>query len=267
MVRTMASNKDEATAQNAIIDAVVNDTEAAMAKVIASAMNAATDAYEASGQAKMPDTLMPEVQIALVNIWGRAGRMMGQRIIGQVKSGYKHLETKAGEEELFQRILREFIEQFGAMRVQQIMDATREAMARIIASGLKQGWSVAQIANDLRENIPEISRIRAGVIARTETHSASQHASIQVAKTSRLTLMKEWIPVEDGRTRDFGEGDGVIDQFSHRAMMGQRVPVDQAFKVPKRDGTFENMMFPGDPNGSAGNVINCRCANVFRRAD
>jgi len=267
MVRIMASNQDEAQAQNSIIDAVVNDTAAAMAKVIASAMNAATDAYEASGKPKLPETLNHEVQIALVNIWGRAGRMMGQRIIEQVKSGYKHLETKQDEEGLFQRILREFIEQFGAMRVQQITDATREAMERVIASGLKQGLSVEQIATDLRANITEISRIRANVIARTETHSASQHASLQVAKTSRLTLMKEWIPVEDGRTRDFGEGDGVIDQFSHRAMQGQRVPVDQAYKVPKRNGTFENMMFPGDPNGSAGNVINCRCANVFRRVD
>ena len=267
MVRTMASNQDEAAAQNAIIDGVVRDTEAAMAKVIAQAMNAATDAYEATGKPTIPDTLMPDVQAALANIWGRAGRMMGQRIIGQVKDGYRHLETKAGEESLFQRILIEFIQQFGALRVTQIVEATREGMMRVIASGLKQGLSVEQIAKDLRENIPLISRLRANVIARTETHSASQHASIQVAKTSRLTLMKEWVPVEDHRTRDFGEGDGIIDQFSHRAMTGQRVPVDHAFKVPRRDGTFENMMFPGDPNGSAGNVINCRCANIFRRAD
>lgn len=263
----MASNQAEATAQNAIIDAVIDDTEAAMAKVIAEAMNAAIDRYEALGQATIPDTHKPAVQLALVNIWGRAGRMAGQRIIEQVKDGYVHLETKQDEESLFQRILREYIEQFGAMRVEQITNATQEAMARVIASGLKQGWSVAQIAADLRDSIPEISRIRARVIARTETHSASQHASLQVARTSRLTLNKEWIPVEDHRTRDFGEGDGIVDEFSHRAMEGQAVPVDQAFKVPKRDGTFENMMFPGDPNGSAGNVINCRCANVFRRAD
>lgn len=263
----MASSKTEAAAQNAIIDAVIDDTEAAMAKVIAEAMSAAIDRYEAGGRATIPDEHMPAVQLALVNVWGRAGRMSGQRIIEQVKDGYVHLETKEHEEGLFQRILREFIEQFGAMRVEQITRATQEAMNRVIASGLKQGWSVAQIAADLRDNIPDISRIRARVIVRTETHSASQHASLQVAKTSRLTLVKEWIPVEDGRTRDFGEGDGIIDEFSHRAMEGQRVPVDQAFKVPKRDGTFENMMFPGDPNGSAGNVINCRCANVFRRAD
>lgn len=238
-----------------------------MAKVIAEAMNAAIDRYEAAGQAIIPDEHRPAVQLALANVWGRAGRMMGQRIIEQVKDGYTHLETKQDEESLFQRILREFIEQFGAMRVEQITQATQEAMSRVIGSGLKQGWSIAQIADDLRENIPEISRIRARVIVRTETHSASQHASLQVAKTSRLTLLKEWIPVEDHRTRDFGEGDGVVDGFSHRAMEGQRVPVDQAFKVPKKDGTFESMMFPGDPNGSAGNVINCRCANVFRRAD
>ena len=230
-------------------------------------MFAAIDTYETNGTAIIPDSHRPDIEIALVNIWGRAGRMLGQRIIEQVKSKQQRLEIKQDEDSLFDRILQEFIEQFGAMRVVQITTGTQEAMARVIASGLKEGLSRAEIAKDLRTFIPDISRIRAAVITRTETHSASQHASIEVARTSRLTLVKEWIPVEDHRTRDFGEGDGVIDEFSHRAMEGQQVPLDMPFKVPKSDGTFENMMFPGDPNGSAGNVINCRCANVFVRAD
>jgi hypothetical protein len=33
------------------------------------------------------------------------------------------------------------------------------------------------------------------------------------------------------------------------------VPIDEPFIV-----SGEELMYPGDPSGSAGNVINCRCA-------
>jgi hypothetical protein len=50
--------------------------------------------------------------------------------------------------------------------------------------------------------------------------------------------------------------------FDHYNMNQIRVPLDKPFNV-----SGQNLMFPGDPNGSAGNVINCRCsvAQVARR--
>ena len=41
-----------------------------------------------------------------------------------------------------------------------------------------------------------------------------------------------------------------------------KVPADQPFKVPSKSGV-QDMMYPGDPNGSAGNVINCRCSSAI----
>ena len=50
--------------------------------------------------------------------------------------------------------------------------------------------------------------------------------------------------------------------FNHLVMNQKRVPLDKPFNV-----SGQNLMFPGDPNGSAGNVVNCRCsvAQVVRR--
>ena len=68
---------------------------------------------------------------------------------------------------------------------------------------------------------------------------------------------KVWVSSIDNRTRRRPE-----DEFDHVEMNGVRVPLSEPFIVGG-----EEMMFPGDPKGSAGNTINCRCtvAQVVRR--
>ena len=48
---------------------------------------------------------------------------------------------------------------------------------------------------------------------------------------------------------------------SHRGMQGVTIPMDEPFKVPRRDGGYDYMMFPGDYSmgASAENTVNCRC--------
>jgi len=48
-------------------------------------------------------------------------------------------------------------------------------------------------------------------------------------------------------------------------MQGVKSPLDIPFKVPYGFGSFEALMFPGDPDGSAGNIINCRCPMTFQQ--
>lgn len=45
-------------------------------------------------------------------------------------------------------------------------------------------------------------------------------------------------------------------------MNGKRVPYDAGFVVPSTR-TIDLMQYPGDPQGAAGNVCNCRCTVVF----
>ena len=73
-----------------------------------------------------------------------------------------------------------------------------------------------------------MSRLRAAIIAtdRDPMLHLTTGAN-ETAKTTGLELAKEWVSVEDSRTRDFGEGDGVVEVRPERAMNGQTVDMDQ----------------------------------------
>lgn len=86
-------------------------------------------------------------------------------------------------------------------------------------------------------------------IARTETTFASAFAAMRAASQSNFEMTKEWISVKDKRTRT----DHLIEN-------SQIVDFNDPFIMA--DGT--QMMYPGDPKGSAAQVINCRCTLAFK---
>lgn len=218
-------------------------------------------------RADLPLDHIRRVRTALEELYRDITRQTAAALVDQFKSGYTWLETKADEDDFYERLYEEYLSSYGFSSISQISEATRRQIRAAIERGLKEGLSFNEIADDLRERAPDISATRALIIARTETHSASMYASTQSAKRSVIPLVKEWVSVEDGRTRDFGEGDGIVDEFSHRVMNGVQVPLDDPYEVPMSIGMMEKLMFPGDPAGSAANVINCRCSQVYKAAD
>jgi len=64
-------------------------------------------------------------------------------------------------------------------------------------------------------------------------------------------MQRVWVASNGERTRD-----------THRAADGQMVGMNDTFTV----GGSE-LRYPGDPNGPAAEVINCRCAVVFEIID
>ena len=66
---------------------------------------------------------------------------------------------------------------------------------------------------------------------------------MQSSAVSGYEMEKRWISALDKRTRD-----------PHSNVNGKKADQDDAFVVGG-----EKLMYPGDPNGAAGNVINCRC--------
>ena len=99
---------------------------------------------------------------------------------------------------------KEYLNQYGGTRIAQISETTRRQIVALIDKGLRDGLSLDEIAGEIRMRAPDMSALRAHTIARTETHSASMYASLQSAKQSTVELLKEWVSVEDSRTRDFG---------------------------------------------------------------
>jgi uncharacterized protein with gpF-like domain len=82
-------------------------------------------------------------------------------------------------------------------------------------------------------------------IARTETASAAGYAQHQTALDLGFTK-KQWISARDARTRD-----------SHSQLDGETRGINERYS--------NGLMYPGDPSGAAGEVINCRCIETWGR--
>jgi uncharacterized protein with gpF-like domain len=137
----------------------------------------------------------------------------------------------------------------------EITDTTRDDMRKILTKGMQEGWSI----NDMMKELEKlgINAYRAELIARTETTRAANQGALLGAVSTGLQTVKEWISVNDNRTRTLAK-----DQFDHLNMDKVQVPVDDLFKVPGRKGD-KYMEFPGDPAGGTGNTCNCRCTVGF----
>ena len=93
---------------------------------------------------------------------------------------------------------------------------------------------------------------RATNMADDQAHKASQ-AIIQAIgdkfQSTGRKAWKTWNTRRDGKVRS-----------AHRHASGQTVRMNEDFKVGG-----ETLRYPGDPNGSAGNTINCRCFIIVKR--
>lgn len=136
-----------------------------------------------------------------------------------------------------------------------VAQSSAKDIAKIIARGTEEQLGVNAIAKNINEVMPQIARFRARAIAVTETHNAAIFANLESTRQADreldLELLKVWEPVIDGETRD-----------DHRVMLDhEAIPLGGLFSV---GGEF--MDRPGDPGGSAEQVINCRCVVLYQRA-
>lgn len=132
--------------------------------------------------------------------------------------------------------------------VGEISLTTKDALAALVADGVSAGLSIPDIAKTIDGlYLEQIIPNRSVVIARTETIAATNSGSQTAAKATGLNLTKRWLSTPDDRTRD-----------AHVAANGQAVPIDSPYNVGD-----EAIMYPGDPDGSAENIIQCRCTETY----
>lgn len=129
-----------------------------------------------------------------------------------------------------------------------------------VARGAADGTSLRKVAQRVDALLDSTNAVenwtgRALVVTRTETLGALNFGrSDAFAEMDRQLgggLQQQWLSTVDARTRP-----------AHVAADGQRVAVGAPFTV---DG--EHLLRPGDPAGSAENVISCRCTTVLVNAD
>ena len=155
----------------------------------------------------------------------------------------RHDSTEA----LIDRLLTEWIENRAFNLATSLSNGSRDIAKRVLEDSINQGLGEAATARNIRKAINGLSRARSLRIARTETQAAMQSSGSAAADDLGATT-KEWVAIEDERTRD-----------THRVADGQTVPLNGKFNV---GGAA--LRFPGDPDaGAPGETINCRCSMAF----
>lgn len=183
----------------------------------------------------------------------------GERVLSGLKaSSGNGLEHKAVDPtqtyDVFNTLAAAYVEEYAPMQVANITNTTRKQIAEVIGTGLREGRTIPEIAAAVRTKGEEFAGRRAIVIARTETLGASSAGGHLMAKATGIPMQKEWLSTRDGRTRSIPRGDA----FDHTVVDGQKRMLDERYDV-----SGEKLLFPGDPTGSVGNIIQCRCTEAF----
>jgi len=176
----------------------------------------------------------------------------GRRVLNGLKGMYDtSLETK-DENGIFETDKAAFVNGFTTDRVTDILETTRKQIQGAINAGKDEGLSLGEIASNIRDKTGgDIARNRAITIARTETHSAAQVGSHGGATATGLDLVRIWVDADDGRERSTHHKTAVLSR-------AKPVEMNERFDVGG-----EKLLFPGDPTGSAKNIIQCRCVVVY----
>jgi uncharacterized protein with gpF-like domain len=179
-------------------------------------------------------------------IYKSIGMIHGKRVGKNINQQLKEF-TDDKFEPLFLKNVTEYLAQKEVLnRIVTVKKTYLKRIQTLLKNRLAEGQTIQQASREIKKlvNQPNFNKAEALRIARTETTAAANFAATQSGEVSGFVMEKEWISFIDGRTRD-----------DHISADGQRVPQNEAFSVGG-----EKLMYPGAPNGSAGNVINCRCA-------
>lgn len=164
-------------------------------------------------------------------------------------------ETKGRLEETFFERMRQWAKEEAAKKVKIIDKNSSERVAKIISDAIEEGTSHFNIAKIIQEK-EELSLWEALRIARTETHTCANESTRAAAQSTEITWKKYWVSSGDDRTRET-HIQAAIDYSSDNA-----IPMDDYYEVGE-----SSLLFPGDPDGDAEEIINCRCVELYIEAD
>jgi hypothetical protein len=142
-----------------------------------------------------------------------------------------------------------------AQRLKKLVPAMNETsadhMLRAFKRAIEQGKTPSERATLVKEVSKQaakgeegpFSMNRAVTISRTLTTAAANGGKLEGWKQSGLVKKKRWRAANNKRTRK-----------DHREANGQTIDIDKPFRVGG-----EKLMYPGDPAGSAKQIVKCRC--------
>ena len=196
------------------------------------------------------------IEDAYLDFYTEIGLAHGKKVGKNVNKQLKRFEIDFFDIE-FRRTIRQWLIENAGTRIVTVRAGLIDDLIRFIAIKAEEGKTMAEIAGLIKRYILSRGFYRWQIerIVRTETTAAANYGASRAGDVSGVLMVKEWVSSNDSRTRRHERED----MYDHLDMEGVRVAKDDFFSVPDRLGGADNILFPGDPKGRPGNVINCRC--------
>lgn len=131
----------------------------------------------------------------------------------------------------------------------------RELVSDTIQRGLTEGDDMNELVDRVRQKTQEQTGYRLRRTVRTAANGGFEAGQTDAYRDAGIKKMR-WLSQRDARVRTPANGD----KWNHRKPDGQTIKVGATFTITGRGGRTEQLRFPSAPEGSAGNVINCRCS-------
>jgi hypothetical protein len=170
------------------------------------------------------------------------------------------LSGKSGEDDayrsIFERSMLNYAKRNAGQKIKNINDTTKRYLKESVRDALKEGFDEGLGTDEIRRrivknvvnNLKTIGFNRSKMIAQTEMVTASNIASMEGANSTGLEYRKFWSTSGLPNVRE-----------SHLAAEQESISKNGL----REDETFDScpgMAYPGDPNGEADDVVNCRCS-------
>lgn len=183
--------------------------------------------------------------------YDKVGILYGNKVGRSINKEIKNFAPDSFAE-TFKSTLLTWLRENAGLRITSVRQTLVEYLIKEIEKGISEGLTIRQVAANMEKlvNSRNFYKWQALRIARTETTAAANYGATIAGFDSGVVLEKLWISSNDARTRQIEKGD----EYDHMDMQGIKVDQDGLFNVQG-----DLLRFPGDPVGSASNIINCRC--------
>jgi len=171
-------------------------------------------------------------------------------IEGQLERGHQTGQTRVGvsgidftsSDPSVRQVARELMDLSG--RVPQ--DTLARRLGQDLQRGLSAGDDFDGLAQRVNERFDDMESWKARQLARTGGNGAFERGQLEAFRDAGIDA-RGWLSERDARVRD--------ERYNHREPDGQVQSLSDPFIV-----SGESLMFPTDPAGSPGNIVNCRCS-------
>jgi SPP1 gp7 family putative phage head morphogenesis protein len=125
----------------------------------------------------------------------------------------------------------------------EVNEETTRLLKKEFTEAITEGENVRMIRKRVEKVFGFTKRVRTERIARTEIIGTYNRGSYEGMVESGVVDTKRWLATRDSRTRE-----------RHKEMDGEVVKLDEKFS--------NGLLHPGDWDGAAEEIINCRCTMI-----